>query len=396
MLTRDEIAAAFGITWFPHQLEALDGEYHTNDCDLRACLYFATGKGKTYTALAMLAQAGMVDATVVAPLATHEKWQADAALAGLKVTTISHATYRQKGRKFPRLMPMVIDEFHMLGGAQGEGWKKLRVQARFMQAPLLILSATPNYNDAERVFCVEHVLNVLPGADYLNWLYNCCETEQNPYGKMPHVIGFRDKRPAKEHLAELPHVYYIEDPHESFSITDVTLVTSVPDTFEEYGMDHREKRIVASHMEAVSASRKLQLIGDDGLLRPEVYDELIELAGQTTGPVLVFCARSTIARAGYVTALEHNARAGLVTYSPNRAESTATLESFKRGELDVLFGTATMSTGVDGLDKVCDMLILLDDTDDDSLRRQVIGRILPRGSSSDISKKIVARLRLGV
>lgn len=394
MPTRDQLAEKFGITWFPHQLEALDGEAQTNACDLRACLYFATGKGKTYTALALLAQAGVADAVVVAPLKTHAKWHYDAALAGIQITTMSHAKYRQKTTKFPKLKPVIIDEFHMLGGAQGAGWKKLRVQARFMQAPLIILSATPNYNDVERVYCVEHILNVLPGADFLNWLYRHCDTEQNHFGMMPLVIGFRDGRPAKEHLAELPHVYYIEDPHENFPVADIQLATTLPDAFEEYGLDHREQRIMASHMEAQSARRKLHLIGDDGLLRPEVYDELIELAGQTTGPVLVFCARSTIARAAYVTALEHNVRAGLVTYTPKQDEAIATLEAFRRGELDVLFGTATMSTGVDGLDKVCDMLILLDDTDDDSLRRQVIGRILPRGTSSDISKKIVARLRL--
>lgn len=110
---------------------------------------------------------------------------------------------------------------------------------------------------------------------------------------------------------------------------------------------------------------------------------------------MVFCARSTIARAGYVTACEHGARAGLVVGDTSRAEAQRQLTTFRDGKLDVLFGTATMSTGVDGLDKVCDLLVLLDDTDDDSLRRQVIGRILPRGAATDVSKKIVVRLNLG-
>jgi hypothetical protein len=37
-------------------------------------------------------------------------------------------------------------------------------------------------------------------------------------------------------------------------------------------------------------------------------------------------------------------------------------------------------------------LILVDDTDDESLRRQIIGRILPRGADTDASKKVIYRL----
>jgi len=127
-----------------------------------------------------------------------------------------------------------------------------------------------------------------------------------------------------------------------------------------------------------------------------VYDVLAREAGNATTPVMVFCARAEIAEAAHKAALVAGARSGLVTYQPNPKHADKTLTAFKAGELDVLFGTATMSTGVDGLDKVCDMLILLDDTDDAALRRQVIGRILPRGTASNVSKKTVVRLCLGV
>ena len=59
-----------------------------------------------------------------------------------------------------------------------------------------------------------------------------------------------------------------------------------------------------------------------------------------------------------------------------------------------LIGTATLATGTDGIDKVCDHLIILDDTDDAALRRQVIGRIMPRGEDSDASRKTVHRFVL--
>ena len=57
--------------------------------------------------------------------------------------------------------------------------------------------------------------------------------------------------------------------------------------------------------------------------------------------------------------------------------------------MEVLVGTASIATGTDGIDKVSDLLILVDDTDDESLRRQIIGRILPRGADTDASKKVI-------
>ena len=45
----------------------------------------------------------------------------------------------------------------------------------------------------------------------------------------------------------------------------------------------------------------------------------------------------------------------------------------------VLIATSALTTGVDGIDRACNHLIIIDDTRDDSLRRQLIGRVLPRG-----------------
>jgi len=71
-----------------------------------------------------------------------------------------------------------------------------------------------------------------------------------------------------------------------------------------------------------------------------------------------------------------------------------TIDAFVDGRLDVLIGTATLATGTDGMDKVCDTLVILDDTDDDALRRQLVGRIMPRGIGADAQKKQVYRLVL--
>ena len=41
---------------------------------------------------------------------------------------------------------------------------------------------------------------------------------------------------------------------------------------------------------------------------------------------------------------------------------------------------------------MCDTLLILDDTDDDALRRQLIGRIMPRGDYVSIADKQIFRL----
>jgi hypothetical protein len=43
---------------------------------------------------------------------------------------------------------------------------------------------------------------------------------------------------------------------------------------------------------------------------------------------------------------------------------------------------------------MCDTLIILDDTDDDSLRRQLVGRIMPRGEDTDATGKSVYRINV--
>ena len=139
-----------GRTFFDHQRGFLQAWLELDL--LRACLYFPTGKGKTLTALAALGLRGLTRALVVTPPVQGPVWQAEGAKMGINVETISHAKFRQKKYRLDRNVPLIVDEFHLLGGAQGMGWKKLDRAARGYLAPLLILSATPQYNDAERVY----------------------------------------------------------------------------------------------------------------------------------------------------------------------------------------------------------------------------------------------------
>jgi superfamily II DNA or RNA helicase len=87
-------------------------------------------------------------------------------------------------------------------------------------------------------------------------------------------------------------------------------------------------------------------------------------------------------------------RFNLITGDTSKKDKAERIKFFNEGGIDVLIGTASLATGTDGLDKVCDTLFILDDTDDDALRRQLIGRIMPRGKDTDASKKFVYRLVL--
>ena len=85
----------------------------------------------------------------------------------------------------------------------------------------------------------------------------------------------------------------------------------------------------------------------------------------------------------------------MVTGALSGKRKQEAIDRFLTGRVPVLVGTASLATGTDGLDKVCDSLLILDDTDDDALRRQLIGRIMPRGvDSTSTHTKYVQRLVL--
>ena len=396
MLTVPEIEARLGSPLFVHQIEALEdaAQQHTQGSQVRLCLYHRTGAGKTRTALAVAAVAGAQHVLVVTPPAARPNWEQDAQRLGLTVDVISHAKFRQKEFKVRRDQAMIVDEFHLLGGHTGQGWRKMDRLAQGLQAPLVIASATPNYNDAERVYCIQHVLDPHScKGGYLQFVYDHCITEVNPFGTMPLVVGFRHHRDAEHYLMELPKVHYVEDEViKRVTIGELIVADHTPDTLYRVGLDERRRRVCASRMEKDHAITRHQLVGDDGLIRPHVYEEISVQVGQVSTPSLVYFNHAEIAEAMLATCVANGAKALLVTGKDTYASKLEKIELFKSGEFDVLIGTATLATGTDGLDKMCNQLIIVDDTQDDALRRQLMGRILPRGADSDVSQKVFTRI----
>ena len=381
------------IDWFDYQLDAFQNAGN------RVCLYYRTGAGKTLTGLGILTVQGYTTALVIAPPATHQQWIQAASAFGMSVHCVSHAKFRMNDFKLSRTQPVIADEFHLFGGHKGRGWKKFSRLAQGIQATIVIMSATPNYNDAERVYCIQKILDPIGvKGGYLDFLYKNCRVSHNPFSMEPNVDGFLNHPDAKSYLAALPQVFYVPDESKVEPI-DVAFQIPLPKFFEDYGLDQLKGRIVASDMEKRQRRSFMQRVQLNPYPTEEAPYCLVKEVGETlcnyqhfAKKVIVFCVRETIAR---IVAQDMNERGHysvLITGNTKKATRDQLLEEFKTDpEVEFLVCTATIATGVDGLDKVCDSLVLFDDTPDASLRRQIIGRILPRGADVDESKKEVLR-----
>jgi superfamily II DNA or RNA helicase len=379
---------------FDYQQQAVDAAMVLPGPAQRLCLYYKTGAGKSLTALSCLSAWGHSSALVVAPPATHQQWREFAAAVGIQVETMSHAKFRMKDTLLSRTQAVIADEMHLFGGHDGKGWRKLDKLALHLQAPLVLASATPNYNDAERVYCIQHILDPLScRGGYLEFLYKNCITEENFFGRIPKVVGFHHHKDAAAYLASLPGVEYLPD-NLTYSITDHQVSSAMPLELDLFGLYRRKHKLIASTMEDKHARISLALIDDDQSLRGPVFDQILAIVRSSPTPVLVFANHATVAQAAGVSLHRAKVSHAVVHGSMTTAVKQGLLDGFKRGGFDVLVGTATLATGTDGLDRVCDTLIILDDTEDDAMRRQLIGRIMPRGISPAMHTKTVHRLVL--
>lgn len=380
---------------FDYQALALHAAATLPAATARLCLYYRTGAGKSITSMALALQWGVQRVVVVAPPITHPEWVALGRQFNIEVEPMSHAKFRMKNTKLSRDTMIIADEFHLFGGHSGAGWKKLRTLSRGLRAPLVLASATPNYNDAERCYCIATLLHPdkFKGG-FIEFIYQYCNTVPNPFGLTPLVDDdrpFRNHKDAVDFLASMDNVLYVED-NVQFTINEITYDPKLPDSLIKYGLHPNGSRIVASKMEERHLHRTAGLITPSGLLNQEVKAELgVRLSEGKR--MIIFCNHATVAKA--VAMQLQGIWPELAVVALTGDHSTRTKEHiatrFRNRDIDVLVGTSTLATGTDGFDKVCDRLVILDDTDDDALRRQLIGRIMPRGLDVDASNKKVYR-----
>lgn len=373
---------------FDHQTDAVQIAKASDN--QRICLYYRTGSGKTLTSLLCMQAWNQDDVLVLAPPSTHGHWKKTAETLGITVDTISHAKFRMSHYKLSKTKALIVDEMHLLGGYKAAGWKKLNLLSRHLSAPIVLASATPNYNDADRVYCIEKILHPAKSKGYLSFLYENCKLEMNPFSQTPDVTGFLEYPDAAAYLADMRNVAYLPDNVE-YEIDEVAYSFELEPAFHDYGLLSRTNRLAASQIEKEHARIIYSTIDRTGVLHKPLSD-LVEQ--HINGPTLVFCAHSTIAEAAKTSLAAKGYPTTLVTGKTTAAAKQQNLDAFRNGDATVLVGTASLATGTDGLDKVCNTLIILDDTQDDSLRRQLIGRILPRGEDTDTSQKRIHRFNI--
>jgi superfamily II DNA or RNA helicase len=227
---------------------------------------------------------------------------------------------------------VIADEFHLFGGQGGKGFAKFRTFARHLQAPLVMLSATPNYNDAERCYCIETILDPQrTKGGFLAWLYKHCNTVQNNYSMTPLVDEdqpFRLFKNAAEYLAALPGVYYVEDDL-VYTIQDVPFDTPLPWAYEVFGYNERKHRLVASQMED-KHTRIYQQRADRGgqFLVPDVEDIVIDLVSHN-GPTLIYANHSTVAEVAARTLGRYNIQYRIVTGDDSKKDKARRIQEFK-------------------------------------------------------------------
>jgi hypothetical protein len=256
----------------------------------------------------------------------------------------------------------------------------------------VLASATPNYNDVERCYCIQRIVDRrATEGGYLTFIYKHCATEVNPFGHVPRVIEFHRYPGAPEFLADLPNVMYIEDDL-VYDIEDQHMLLDVPSELMTYGLDRRRGRVIASAIERKHTEINHMLTTEENFLPQQVTDLLLEVVGSAPTPVLVFAVHRGVALAAQRTLTEHGILATMVDGKMSAVVKNEAIEAFKAGTIQVLIGTQTLATGTDGLDKMCDVLVILDDTEDDAMRRQLIGRIMPRGAVTSTHSNRVVRV----
>lgn len=352
----------------------------------RIFLFFPTGEGKSKTALALVATEGYDKCVVVAPPKTHSQWLRDAGTLGIHLKIYSHEKFRMKGTPVPTNVPWIMDEYHKLGGHSGEGFKKWKALVYKITAPIVGASATPNYNDPDRAYCLEVAFDARPIYNYGDWIFRHCRTEPNRFAYYPKVLGFLKFDNAIDYLSDKPWIAYIEDTA-TWKDYELILPSQKLTLFEEYGYSETHHRVVASDMEKRHKRVELNFINEKGKIRKEIIDTVIQYLDNCEGhdKWLVVCAHKTVAEALYKTMKRD---VWIITGDTKDIEPEK--QGFIMAQRGWLIGTTALAEGVDGLDKTCQAILFLDDiVGDPSKRRQIIGRILPRGTDDGKERIVV-------
>lgn len=118
----------------------------------------------------------------------------------------------------------------------------------------------------------------------------------------------------------------------------------------------------------------------------EKIPSIVERVKGTRGPSIVFSMYTTDMVEPIIAAMgEAGLRAAPFTGVESESERDEALAAFKAGDLDVIVGSSPIGTGVDGLQEVCNHMVVASMSWTAAADDQLVGRLFRQGQTSDVT-----------
>lgn len=376
-----------------HQKRAVDGVRELLDSsDPRkvALLYYSMGTGKTLTGIQVArnaSQALLCDSVfVIAPPSTNREWDKYLkAYVSVPWKVVSHRWVTLNADYVKTLSLgtfLIVDELHI---SCNRGKKGTVAVSKFVYRSFasLLLSGTPFRNKEERLFTVHDWLFGNAG-NYDKWLHEFCNTEPDRFSYYPKLVSFKAGG-IEEYLRSIDRYPYKKVYFEVREMDYRTKEEFLPITSPQYNL--LEKLSVYGTGEiriANSVMRKQRYLSYlkycDRLEVDRENDTCILLGARQDVADIIRknCDRNPIiySQSSKVADLYRRMFTDslYIDGKTSRKEKDRILSLYKQGGR-MLFATDSVSTGTDGLQDATDCIVILYDTDDDTSRDQLIGRI---------------------
>jgi hypothetical protein len=376
-----------------YQKEAIDGTgalLASQEKIKNSLMYFTMGKGKTLTGVQIAhnaEQSGLIKTIiVVAPPSTHKQWE-DLLKKYLTVpyTIVSHQWLGKNEATLarnPSKTLVIVDEVHQ---AANRGKTLTKAVSRLINGSFasVLMSGTPFRNKEERLYVVHSWLFENVGS-YESWLFLHCNTEPDRFAYYPKFLSFK----VGEIVDFLAHIdngprkkIFIEKEDLVFKKTEVNLPmenynAEVLRDYSVYGNSHIQvANSVRQKLAYLNYLKYCQYIdrADNGELvltgpREDVLDVIRKYKDRNP---IVYSFSSKVSKMFFEGYGPGAFQVDGKTPKKKKEEMIALYKTHK----GVIFATDSISTGTDGLQDVTDLIIILDDTMDDTNREQLIGRI---------------------
>lgn len=376
-----------------YQKEAIDGVcglIASQETIKNTLLYFSMGKGKTLTATQIVhnVQKSKVISSliVVAPPSTHKQWE-DLLKKYIDIPfkIVSHQWLGKNDGILSKNLSktlLIVDEVHQ---AANRGKTLTKAVSRLINSAFasILMSGTPFRNKEERLYVVHSWLFENIGS-YENWLHLHCNTEPDRFAYYPKFISFKvgEIEDFLEHIdAGIFKRIFIEKENLMFKKKEINLPlnnhdATILERYSVYGNDRiqviNSVRQKMAYLNYLKYCKYIDRNENGELLLYGPRKDIIELIKKykERNPI-VYSFSSKVSKMFFN---EYKEKSYQVDGKTPKKKKEEIINLYKK-EGGIMFATDSISTGTDGLQEVTDLIIILDDTMDNTNREQLIGRI---------------------